>query len=591
MQERDNQNLDNIIRSSFEKKSKAAPDNLWAKLSSTMDAHADKLVEEALLPDPLDNKIKDSFLSLKESAPEHVWPTINRQLNIDNVWLGITAELDKSRPLYWPGIRIAAAILLLLLSGAGAYSLYFSNEAKKPQAHTAENAVVETEQAVPNNKAAVALDLAAEARVKHHVPYKGTPAAVTSQLPENARSSAENTLPTTKAPSQGRRAAAYAGKPKHTGVASAALTAEAEGIAESRQSTDSVGLADLSVGQAAVQETSTGAEFTADNDVSGVKEIAKAYLPQHSVRPTNHSSAKVEKQTADDEKLISLVANGGGTAVADKHEPFTHVAGIAVPAGRGEIGQRAAETMPYNVRGIAFTPVGGAAILDIEVIPADTVASDAVDWASLISKAPKEAFRLRKFEAGPVMVYNNSWLLNNETKSSYDKNSLIATDPTYKQNWGMVFHYRFSKKNALSSEMYIVGKAGQQYKMYRNGEYLKRELELRYHKLYLQYQRNFLMYGKNIPSWLSLQAGAYGGYLQNKVGEIRSEESRYAKFDYGLKLALGQEHDLKRFVLGYGISAERGLNNVFRGTEHLPAAFNKTYILNLGAYLNIRYAF
>lgn len=189
------------------------------------------------------------------------------------------------------------------------------------------------------------------------------------------------------------------------------------------------------------------------------------------------------------------------------------------------------------------------------------------------------------------MVYNNSWLLNNETKSSYDKNSLIATDLTYKQNWGLVLNYRFSKQSILSSEIHIASKAGQQYKMYQQGEYLRKGLELRYYKLYLQYQRNFLKYGKIIPSCLSVQAGVYGGYLHSKRGEIRQEESKYANTDYGLKLALGQEHDLKRFTLGYGVRAERGLTNIFRGTDRLPAEFNKTYILNLGTYINMRYAF
>ena len=190
-----------------------------------------------------------------------------------------------------------------------------------------------------------------------------------------------------------------------------------------------------------------------------------------------------------------------------------------------------------------------------------------------------------------MWVYHNSWLLNNETRNSFDENSLISTDPTFKQNWGLTLNYNLTGKSTLATEIHFLSKVGQQYKMYGEGEYLKKGLELQYHKIYIQYQRNLLERGKGIPSWFTIKAGVYGGMLQEKLGELRQEESRYASFDYGFRLALGQENKLGRTVIGYGLSTERGLKNVFRGTEKLPAAFNKTYIQNFGTYLNVRYTF
>lgn len=464
MQEQENQHLDSIIRSSFEKRSSGAPDSLWGKLSSALDADAAAPVEKSLLVDPLDKKIKESFSSQKVKAPSHVWPAINRQLNLNRVWQGISHELDKTRPFYQTSRRMAAAVLLLLLSGVGT-SVYFwdSNFAHKPSeaSATAKIQAVEQEQALANS-------------------------------------------------------------------------VQAQG---------------------------------------GVEATAKAVksAPGHAL--------------LNQEEIIGLKERG--TAALTSAEP----ASATMTALDLSAGQMQTSIIPFDVVSLPFYFEGIQQQVQARIEAVDTVVSPETAIIGQAEEKKRRPFSLNNFSAGPVMAYNNSWLLNNETKSSYDKNSLIATDPTYKQNWGLALNYQISSKSIVATEFYMIGKAGQQYKMYQDGEYLRKGLELQYNKLYVQYQRNFLSYGKNNPSCLTVKAGAYGGYLHDKLGELRPEESRYAKFDYGVKLAIGQEHSLGRLIIGYGVGAERGLKNVFRGTERLPAEFDKTYILNVGTYLNMRYSF
>lgn len=591
MQEQDNKHLDNIIRSSFEKRSKGAPDKLWGTLSSALDADATIPIEKELPLDPLDKKVKESFSSLYERAPRHVWSAINRQLNIDRVWQGINSEFDKAQPLYWPNMRIAAAILLLLLSGAGAYSLFSSSRPNQPVAHSTENIAVETGQAGINNTSGVSWELIEKGQGKQQEPTTINTSAVENSLHKSLSSDGESDFGEANNPTKSASTEVYTSESSQTKEAARVATAEVKNTAATRQS-PGVSLEGAAAAPVPVGEVSSNTNTTAPIATLGDNGLTAIGVRQQPISSYTSGSTKQEKLSIN-ESVNPVAANSQAKALENMPEQENSAIASSLPGSNGETDKRQTDShaIPFDIAGVGFISEGSIEVIDIKVMPLGTVASRHGKLASLIEEKTKQASRLPRFEAGPVMVYNNSWLLNNETKSSYDKNSLIATDLTYKQNWGLVLNYRFSKQSILSSEMHIASKAGQQYKMYEQGEYLRKGLELRYYKLYLQYQRNFLEYGKNVPSCLSVQAGVYAGYLQNKRGEIRQEESRYANFDYGLKLALGQEHDLKRFTLGYGVRAERGLTNIFRGTERLPAEFNRTYILNLGTYINMRYSF
>lgn len=492
--ERD-KNLDRIIKSSFEKVKQGAPDNLWGKLSSALDDDAFAPVEKERQLDSLDKKVRESFSLLNKNAPRQVWPSINRQLNLERVWEGISNELDKNL-FSWPLKRIAAAFLMLFLLGGATYLFMPGNDSFNPLTMEIE------ETYIPQDNPAI--DSATEKRCQKD---SLTVAAKEIALPEG------------------------------------------KGLPASPPS------------------------VTAFEESSNI-----------GINPPKQSALFLSKKKADDST----------SSISSTNWEVPQVGGIVVyekdSKGRADV------PIPFDIKSQSFIyEEVKIALLPIK-IHIDTTVMEEILVATFEEEEFKEEkagkdVKLRRFNAGPVITYNSSWLLNNETRSSYDRNSLISTDLTYKENWGFALNYSITGKSSIATEVYVVGKVGQQYRMYQEGEYLKKGLELRYFKLFFQYQQNFFYYGKNNSSWLTAKAGAYAGSLQKKLGEIRQEENRYANLDYGLKLAVGQENGFGRFILGYGISAERGLNNVFRGSERLPAEFNKTYIFNVGSYLNMRFVF
>ncbi|PCH91084.1 MAG: hypothetical protein COB85_09600, partial [Bacteroidetes bacterium] len=50
----------------------------------------------------------------------------------------------------------------------------------------------------------------------------------------------------------------------------------------------------------------------------------------------------------------------------------------------------------------------------------------------------------RRFEVGMTYSLNNTWLLNNETKNSFDKNSLITTKVAFASSFGFVVNYNLT---------------------------------------------------------------------------------------------------------------------------------------------------
>ncbi|GAB3197012.1 hypothetical protein ABID22_002203 [Pontibacter aydingkolensis] len=200
----------------------------------------------------------------------------------------------------------------------------------------------------------------------------------------------------------------------------------------------------------------------------------------------------------------------------------------------------------------------------------------------------KKPIILSRLNLGLTLSYNNSWLLNNETQRSFDRGSLISSSPTFKESIGLTLGYHLSSKSIISAEVHLA-KNGQEYKTFGDGSYIRKGLELTYYKGYVQYQYNLLQNRKSLLSDITVKAGLFGGFLYDKQGELRETQSRYSQYDYGVRGALGQEKRIGGLTVGYGISVERGLRNIFLGSENMPARFNETYTLNVGPYLNLRF--
>ncbi len=222
-----------------------------------------------------------------------------------------------------------------------------------------------------------------------------------------------------------------------------------------------------------------------------------------------------------------------------------------------------------------------------------TYANNALDTGLLKNDL---AVKQKRFEIGATYSFNNTWLLNNETQSGFNSNSLTQTFLAFGSSYGLVANYNLSKFNALSSEFYFNSTSRQQYGEYIEGNYSTHTLQFNYAKITLLYQLNIdQAHYRRISSRYTFKAGLYGSYLKDynysysKVNFINTDS--YKSHDYGIKIAMGQEKIMRQFIFGYGLNAEYGFNNTYAGNKQVPSDFNITKNALVGAYFNIKYAF
>lgn len=102
--------FEHIIKESFDQQSHVAPSGMWDQLSAGLD--------EPIAEVNVDAKIKNSFESTRSKAPEFVFSNIEKQLNIDSVWLRINRILNLDRLWFWlRNVGIGLLVLGLLFGG------------------------------------------------------------------------------------------------------------------------------------------------------------------------------------------------------------------------------------------------------------------------------------------------------------------------------------------------------------------------------------------------------------------------------------------------------------------------------------------
>lgn len=465
----ENKNIENKIRESFGGVKKAAPTDLWNKLSDELSvSHIDENI---------DTKIKNGFENISKVAPLHVWGSVNRQLNVERVWKKISKELDR-RPIiiFWRKMAIVAVLLLLLFSG----SIYVIKNNFFSSAHSQQ--VHETQ------------------KNKQIVKTRLSPITTSSISISNKKESIT-------------------------------LKSIAETSAQTRN-------------------------FNAVKHYEARNSQKKYTMEKYNIHGGNNSTSNILI-----EKSEIVFSEGSAPEEADS------ISFIAL--------------MPININ------LKDSAI-DAELMPQSL---------SLFENTLKEPIlKKKRFEVGIIYSYNNTWLVNNDTRKSFDENSLIQAIPIFSGSYGIVANYYILKNSAVSAEFFVNSKYTQRYDEFVEGVFNRRTTEFNYYKLALLYQFNISQSPyKVFPSKYTFKAGFYGSILKNHTHNysrvMNLETDTYTKGDYGARVAIGQEKTFKRIIMGYGLNVEYGFKNIFEGNIQVPAKFNISRNALIGGYLNLKYSF
>ncbi len=198
----------------------------------------------------------------------------------------------------------------------------------------------------------------------------------------------------------------------------------------------------------------------------------------------------------------------------------------------------------------------------------------------------------KQYEFGITYSLNNTWILNNETKKSFENTSLINSHTSYTNNYGLLFSYYINSNNAFTTELYIHGKIQQEYGMYIEGKYYNKQVELDYSQITLLYQYEINQIHK-VPSAYSFKTGVYFSKFKNRHitsnNNIVEDIADISNNDYGIKLAFGLKRKFGKLSLEYGVNSEYGLKNIFVGNSQIPSEFNETHPFYIGGFVSLLY--
>lgn len=197
-----------------------------------------------------------------------------------------------------------------------------------------------------------------------------------------------------------------------------------------------------------------------------------------------------------------------------------------------------------------------------------------------------------KFEFGLYTALNTTAIINNATRRALDAKSLIGLNPSFGTNVGLQFVYHFNSKHSLVSAL-MHSNISQSYNRFSNGSLSEEVFNLNFVRFQALYQYKHKRHLSQ-KSAFNVKIGPYFGYLASSKQSMNSEivlESLdyYTDFDMGISLQAGHSIDFKNIVLDYGLNIDQGLSNLNKGKGQLPASFDRTNVLGLGAYVSFRW--
>lgn len=210
------------------------------------------------------------------------------------------------------------------------------------------------------------------------------------------------------------------------------------------------------------------------------------------------------------------------------------------------------------------------------------------ELVDIVNKTPRET----KFEIGLYSALNSTSIINNATRRAFDAKSLVAYNPSLGSNLGFQFIYHFNANHSLASAVMHAG-VRQSYNKYGNGSLNEEVVNLNFIRLQTLYQFKYKRFHTQ-KSMFNVKVGPYFGFMTKSDFKINNQVQTEALdyfngYDVGLTLQVGHSVEWSKLMLDYGLNMDKGLTNLYRGTDFVPASFDRTTLLGIGTYVSLRY--
>lgn len=250
------------------------------------------------------------------------------------------------------------------------------------------------------------------------------------------------------------------------------------------------------------------------------------------------------------------------------------------------------------------------AVLSTPILPAATIQLVEEGWPALSSNyIPDPAIAIMEinsfrevrplirgkkmhFEFGIEGRLGTSILLEKKGREAERETLLCPTGAA-----GVTFQYYFGKKDALVLGAYPYSTTIQCWieEFPNGGGYKETALNLSFMDFTFGYQRVLFHYNAftEVPASVYARLNMGVGWLTRSDTRVNQQAIHtphlYENLNFNAGLAIGNLHQMQRFVLDYGLMGNIGLNSFITGSQ--PSVSKPARIVNVGAYIGLRYLF
>lgn len=201
-----------------------------------------------------------------------------------------------------------------------------------------------------------------------------------------------------------------------------------------------------------------------------------------------------------------------------------------------------------------------------------------------------KSLRQRRWIVGAFVLANYSIISDATSRAAFSGNSLTSNNLVISIDYGVYGQFYTNRNYFVQTKFYWNSKINRSTQKYDNFEYVNNRVELDYYKLTLSAGKS-LSIGRLKHTWFNPALGVFGAYMKNGIeyqqNEVLNTNAPYKKWNYGLQLDLGIQHEFNRFILGYGLNSSFGLSNIFQGTEQQSSFLNVSRTFTNGVYFRL----
>ncbi len=219
--------------------------------------------------------------------------------------------------------------------------------------------------------------------------------------------------------------------------------------------------------------------------------------------------------------------------------------------------------------------------------------SERLQLKTKLSLKPKRSIGLI---VGAVSSLDNTWIIDNDTRTGFDSESLVDNQISLGSSFGAFAEYQLNRRYSIFAEYLFQSRSRQHQDIFDNeGFYTHKEREVNSYKFALMVTRYTQPKFHGVSHRTLFRFGGYYSGVKSDLTYtdqiVTSVNSIYKRHDVGLRMEIGQRVYLKSFILEGGIKSEYGLANLASDKSEIPPHLNFTRFVSGGLYLKAAYSF